>query len=75
MREAVQVGAQGVLREERVPQTRREFGDPRSGVQRDTLEHIDEIGVGIDAVEATGDDQALNDADVAGTEFGPTEKP
>ena len=41
----------------------------------DPLEYVDEIGVRIDAVEATGDDQALNDADVAGTEFGPAEKP
>ena len=58
-----------------LPQTRREFCDPGSGVQRDALEDVDEIGVGIDAVQATGHDQALNDADVAGAELGPAKKP
>ena len=58
-----------------LPQSRREFRDPGSRVLRDPLEHIDEIGVGIDVVEATGDDQALDDADISGTEFGPAEKP
>ena len=29
----------------------------------------------IDAVEAAGDDQTLNDADVFGAEFGPAEEP
>ena len=71
----VQVGAQRVVREVLLPQTRRELGDPGSGMQGDSLEHIDEVGVGIDAVQAAGDDQALNDADVAGAELGPTEKP
>ena len=47
------------------PQTRRELCDPGCGVLRDALEHIDEVG----------DDQALDYADVAGTELGPTEKP
>ena len=33
------------------------------------------VAVGIDAVQAAGDDQALQDADVLGAEFGPTEHP
>ena len=71
----MQVGAQRVIREVLFPQTRRELCDPGCGVLRDALEHIDEVGVRIDAVKAAGDDQALDDADVAGTELGPTEKP
>jgi hypothetical protein len=42
-----------------------EFGHPGCGVLRDSLEDIDEVGVGIDAVQATGDDQTLDDAEVA----------
>jgi hypothetical protein len=37
----------------------------------DTLQHIDRVGVGINAVQAAGDDQALREADVFGTPFGP----
>ena len=49
-----------------LPQTRRELRNFGGGVLCHALKHIDEVGVGIDAVEATGDDQALDDADVAG---------
>ena len=41
----------------------------------DTLQHIDEILIRIDAVQATGDDQALNDTDMLGAEFRPAEIP
>jgi len=41
----------------------------------DSLQDVDQVGVGIDAVEPAGDDQALDDADLFGTEFCPTEKP
>jgi len=34
----VQVGAQRIIREVLFPQTRREFGDPGSGVLRDALD-------------------------------------
>ena len=71
----MQVGAKWVLGEVLLPQTWRELCDPGSGVQRDALEHINEIGVRIDAVQAAGDDQALDDADVPGAELGPAKKP
>ena len=41
----------------------------------DTLQDVDQVGVGIDAVEPTGDDQALDDADLFGTELSPAEEP
>jgi hypothetical protein len=44
-------------------------------VLREALEDIDEVGVPIDAVQAAGDDQALDYVDVAGAEIGPAEKP
>ena len=39
----------------------------------DPLQHIDEVGVGIDTKQATGYNQTLRDTDVFGTELGPTE--
>ena len=73
--QTVQVGPQGIGGEVFFPQPRRELGDAGSGVLGDALEHIDEVGVGIDAVQATGHDQALDDADVAGAELCPAKKP
>ena len=71
----MQVGAQRIVGEVFFPQTRRELRDPGSRVLCDPLEDIDEISVGIEAVQATGDDQALNDADISGPELGPAEEP
>ena len=56
------------------PEPRRQFGNTSGGVLADALKQIDEIGKGVDAVQAAGDDQALHDADVLGAEFGPAEK-
>ena len=39
----------------------------------DPLQDIDQVGVGVDAMQSTGDDQALHDADVFGAELGPAE--
>ena len=36
----------------------------------DALQDVDQVGVGIDAVEPAGDDQALDDADVFGAQRG-----
>ncbi len=41
----------------------------------DALQDVDQVGVGIDAVEPAGDDQALDDADVFGAQLGPAEEP
>ena len=45
------------------PQTWGEVGDLAGGVVTDPLEHIDEVGVGIDTLEPAGHQQALDDAD------------
>jgi hypothetical protein len=59
------VGAHRVGREVLFPQARCEFGDAAGGMLADPLQHIDEIGVRIDAVKSAGDDQTLDDADTA----------
>ena len=41
----------------------------------DPLQHIDQVGVRIDAVEPARYDQALDDADVLGAELGPAKEP
>jgi hypothetical protein len=38
-----------------------------------TLQDIDEIGVRVNLVQSASDDQALDDSDVLGTQFGPAE--
>jgi len=44
-------------------------------VLSDALQDIDQVVVGVDRVQPAGDDQALQDSDVPGTEFGPEEHP
>jgi hypothetical protein len=39
----------------------------------DALQHIDQVGIRIDAVQAAGDQEALDDAYLLGTQFGPAE--
>jgi len=41
----------------------------------DALQYIDQVGVGIDAVQPAGDDQALDDTDLFGAQLGPAEEP
>ena len=42
---------------------------------RDPLQHIDQVVVGIDPLQAAGGDQALHDADVVGPQLGPAKQP
>jgi hypothetical protein len=69
------IGAQRVGREVLLPQARREFGDAARGVFADPLQHIDQIGIRVDAVESASHDQTLDDANVLCTEFGPAKVP
>lgn len=66
---------QRIGREVLFPQARREFGDAAVGMLADPLQHIDQVGVRIDAVKSAGDDQTLDDADVLGAELAPAKKP
>ncbi len=58
-----------------LPQPGGEQVDVGSGVLADALEHIDQVVVGIDAVQTAGNDEALNDADMFGAELRPGEHP
>ena len=49
--------------------------DLKGGVGIDPLEHINQVRIGIDTLQATRGDQALDHADVAGTHLRPTEEP
>ena len=57
------------------PEPWRQFGNPSRGVLPDELEHIDEIGVRLDAAQSAGDNQTLDDTDVPGAELSPTKEP
>ena len=63
------------MREGRLPAARRKGLDVVVWVDGDPLQDIDQIGVGIDAVQAASGHQTLDDANVLGTDFGPTEQP
>jgi len=67
----MQGGTQRIGGEVLLPQSWREFVDSIRGVLTDTLQHIDEIVVGIDPVQSASDDQTLHDTDVMGADFGP----
>ncbi len=41
----------------------------------DALQDVDQLGVGIDAVEPAGDDYDLNDTELFGAQLGPAEQP
>ena len=71
----MQVGAQGVVGEQRLPPPGREVCDATCGMLADPLQHVNEIGVRVDAAQAAGGDQALHDARMLGANFGPTKKP
>ena len=49
--------------------------DLKGRVGIDPLEHINQVRIGIDTLQATRGDQALDHADVAGTHLRPTEEP
>ena len=43
-------------------------------MQSDALQHIDQIGVRVDALQAAGDHETLEDAQLLSTQFGPTKQ-
>jgi hypothetical protein len=61
--------------EQCLPVSWSEFLDAGGGVLGYALQHIDQVRVNIDSVQAAGDDQALHYADIARAEFGPAERP
>ena len=72
---SIEVRAQRIGGEVLLPQSWRELRYLGSGMLADSLQYIDQVGVRIDVVQSAGDDEALCDADVLRTHFGPTEIP
>ena len=59
----LEVGPQRVVGEPGPPQPPCEFDDARGGVLADPLQHVDEVGLRVEAVQRAGDQQALDHAD------------
>ena len=73
--DAIEVGAQRVVCEVLLPQAGREELDFQGGMGIDALEHIDQIDVGIDALQTTRREQTVDNPHMAGADFRPTEQP
>ena len=59
---AGEVRSQGVVGEHRPPHPRGEFDDASCRVLADALQDVDEVGLGVDALESAGHEQTLDDA-------------
>ena len=68
-----EITAQGLVGETNFPATRRQRLHIAGGVATHALEHVNQIGVRINPVQATGDKQALNNPHMLGTDFRPIE--
>jgi len=71
--DSVQVRSQRIGSELIFPDAGRERFDFAGRMLVDPLQHIDQVGVRIDAVQPAGGQQALDDADVPGAGLGPAE--
>ena len=59
----------------RFPHARRQIDDLAGGMFTDALKDIDQVGVRIDALQPASHQQALDETDALGTDFGPSEQP
>ena len=57
------------------PQSGSELGHVFGGVRANPLEHVYEIIVGVDALESARTEEALDDAEMLGSELCPAEHP
>ena len=64
-----------MVREVLFPQAWGEELDLQGGMGIHPLQHIDQRDIGIDALETTGREHTLEDADLARADFRPTEPP
>lgn len=71
----IEIGAQRLVGEVFFPQPRREELDLQRRMRIDALQHIDQIAIGIDAVQATRGEHTVDDADLSRADFRPTEEP
>ena len=65
----------GVISEQRLPHPRGKFDGAVGRMHADALEHIDQVGVGIDLVQPARHQQTLDDADALRTDLARSEQP
>ena len=70
-----EIRTQGLCGEVRFPQAGCEQLDLQGGMSLDALQHIDQIDLGIDAVQATRRQHTVDDPDVTRAHFRPAEQP
>lgn len=75
MTQPIEIRTQGIGREALFPQAGREEVDVEGGMGIDTLEDVDEVDVGINALQATRREHALHDVHLARPQFRPAEAP
>ncbi len=73
--DAIEIRPQGLRGEVLFPQAGREELHLKGGMGIDALEHIHQIDIGIDALQATGGEQTVDDARMSGAHFGPAKQP
>lgn len=73
--EALDIRVQRVVGKVSPPQHWGEFDRSICWVAPDTLEHVDQVGIGIHVVPPAGGHQALDDVHILGTDFRPAKQP
>ena len=71
----IEVRPPRIICEALLPQPRRQSRDVAGGVILNALQDIHQIGVRIDLLQPAGCQQALEDPNVLGPDFGPTKHP
>ena len=71
----IEIRAERLRGEVLFPQAWREELNLQGRMGIDALEHIDEVDIGIDALQATGGQQTVDDAHLPSTYFGPAKQP
>jgi len=72
---SIKVRSPWIIGEAFFPEPRRERGDVAGGVIFHALQHIDQVGVRVDALQPTSGQQTVEDPDVLGPDLGPAEEP
>jgi hypothetical protein len=72
---ALEIGTERVVRKVLLPQAWDQKVNRAGGMRIDTWEHIDEIDVGSDTLQATRRQYTVDHSPLPGTDFRPTDQP
>ncbi len=73
--EPIEISTERFVREVLLPEPRREEMNLTGGMGIDALEHIDEVDVGVNALQSARGNQALHDAHILRADLRPAEQP